>query len=738
MPYFLKGNCVWKGTEENPEEEVKCHEDKAAATAHIRALYANAEDADEKALWDAEIAKGGPGSGWHNPPEGTHDAEHAPNFAGGPGADREYGTESDEPPDKTKRCKCSKCGAVVILPKGKQCEDIKCPSCGGGATQEEPREDKPAEGEGGRNPKPGREKAAQQETHGCTCPECGKSVQVPLGQKCNEVKCPECKAMMKQESSGEDGKAMGAPGPTIHGEGGSLGEVSSVLGEEGKCKCPKCGKAIPCTAKACPYCKESLDRVERTDTEAKRVTKKEGDGEHPAAHYLVVEKPENPSTWHLRVRNAQGDLDHTLMGAAWAALHKGYRGNTYAGPNKEMALAKLKRLYKQEGMDTPGEEKAFVSYKMADGTWRWMTLSNWAVVDKEKEVVSKQSYLDAIAYAEKSSHWGELDLVHVDGTDVGDADMLFVVNCDDGTAKFGGGGTWYDTEKATRARKAIQADPEAWGVSIKFRFNPQRKVRGVYTGDIQVLKHSILPQEMAASYGTAIAVQGGEPMSKQIDDKTVEALAKLGHTPEEIEALAEKNKALPPEEENVVEKEETNVAVEPVERETLWKKLGEALGIGTKAVPVASEPEEARKTEEVAPTETIEPEQPATEEKAEETPETPDPSVLLQALGEAMSKSIGEMVKAELDARDERITALEEQIKGLSDSVEEKVEQRLRDLPKAVTVAASQVNATAVDEQPPKGLVFGQKSATPEFLPELMKGIQQVVKDTAEGAGFKV
>jgi hypothetical protein len=41
------------------------------------------------------------------------------------------------------------------------------------------------------------------------------------------------------------------------------------------------------------------------------------------------------------------------MGAAWAALHGGYRGNKYQGPNKSAAIAKLTALYKSEGMDVP-------------------------------------------------------------------------------------------------------------------------------------------------------------------------------------------------------------------------------------------------------------------------------------------------------------------------------------------------------------------------------------------------
>lgn len=84
--------------------------------------------------------------------------------------------------------------------------------------------------------------------------------------------------------------------------------------------------------------------------------KTEDDGEHAADHYLVVEKPEVVSTWHLRVKGTDGQPDHTLMGAAWASLHGGYRGNKYEGPNREEALSQLKALYKSEGMETPKEE----------------------------------------------------------------------------------------------------------------------------------------------------------------------------------------------------------------------------------------------------------------------------------------------------------------------------------------------------------------------------------------------
>jgi len=733
MPYFIDGNnCVRKGTKEDPGELVKCHEDHAAALAHLQALYANVEDAGKSVSIEMDgvtiEVKGGPSSGWHKPPRGTHDAEHAPNFAGGPGADRTYGTESDEPPEGAKRCKCTKCGAIIVLPKGKQCEDIKCPSCGSGTRQETPREDKPAEGEGGRNPKPGREKSADDD---------------------DEEPCLMC----------EEERA-------VHGEGSMLGEVTAVMdtGETkggAECKCPHCGKDIPCTAKACPYCKKSIDKVERNeeDKEVEESEKAEWSSasvnDLPDSCFLYVESGEKDdegkttprSKRHLPYKNASGEVDLPHLRNAISRLGQPATGKGWMSEDlRKRLLSKAQGILKKHGGGS-SEEKAFTIYKSTDGTWRWMTLSNWSVVDKEREVVSEQAYRDAIAYAQKSGDWGQLDLVHVNGTDVGDCDQLFILKSGDDPAKFGAGGTWYDTAKAAKAREAIQAEPEHWGVSLKFRFNPQRFVRGIYTGDIQVLKHSILPQDMAASYGTAIAVaQGGNQMSKAMDEKAAEALRKLGHTEDEIAELAEKQKALP-EEENVVEKEDTTQ--EAPERSTIWKKLGEMLGIREDTPVAASEPDEARKADEVGdPVGTVEP---AEIEKAEGDPQEAEKEaekeasapenagVLIQALGETVAKSIGEMVRQELDVRDKRIAALEAQIRGLGESVEEKVEQRLRDLPQVVKVAASQVAATAVTDDKPKGLTFGRPPDEAEkFASSLVADIQRVVQDKMAGAQFEV
>jgi len=49
--------------------------------------------------------------------------------------------------------------------------------------------------------------------------------------------------------------------------------------------------------------------------------------------YLIVDEG---GKGHLPVRDSpNGPLNHHLMGAAWAALHGGYRGNKYEGPGEK-------------------------------------------------------------------------------------------------------------------------------------------------------------------------------------------------------------------------------------------------------------------------------------------------------------------------------------------------------------------------------------------------------------------
>jgi len=98
------------------------------------------------------------------------------------------------------------------------------------------------------------------------------------------------------------------------------------------------------------------DGAESEPEAAEEVNKTVAGQAIPASAFLVVEDPDMPSTWHLQVRDASGQPDHRLMGAAYAALTVGYRGNRYEGPDKAGALRKLRALYNAEEMAWPGEQ----------------------------------------------------------------------------------------------------------------------------------------------------------------------------------------------------------------------------------------------------------------------------------------------------------------------------------------------------------------------------------------------
>lgn len=106
--------------------------------------------------------------------------------------------------------------------------------------------------------------------------------------------------------------------------------------EKCSCKCAECaaGSHAKCTSQM--KCKAA--KVDHAAT-------------NKAVRYLV------PDGEHLPYTDESGNISHHLMGAAWAALHGGYRGNKYEGPDKAKAIAQLTRLYESEGMETPGASK---------------------------------------------------------------------------------------------------------------------------------------------------------------------------------------------------------------------------------------------------------------------------------------------------------------------------------------------------------------------------------------------
>jgi hypothetical protein len=142
-----------------------------------------------------------------------------------------------------------------------------------------------------------------------------------------------------------------------------------------------------------------------------KMMKSEGDGKHPSSHYLMVENPQEVTTWHLRVRNVGGKIDHTLMGAAWAALHGGYRGNKYEGPNKVQALAKLRKLYMSEGMPMPGSKKS-IWYKDKKGDLWFIGVYSNNFADRHDEIISEKAHEEFVGWLKEKKIKPPIVFIH--------------------------------------------------------------------------------------------------------------------------------------------------------------------------------------------------------------------------------------------------------------------------------------------------------------------------------------
>ncbi len=82
-----------------------------------------------------------------------------------------------------------------------------------------------------------------------------------------------------------------------------------------------------------------------TETFSDTVTKAEGDENYPASDYAYVPDPQHPSTWKLRLTSSPGgDPDARIVGAAVAALGKGFRGQRVQIPASDLAAVKKKVL----------------------------------------------------------------------------------------------------------------------------------------------------------------------------------------------------------------------------------------------------------------------------------------------------------------------------------------------------------------------------------------------------------
>lgn len=274
-----------------------------------------------------------------------------------------------------------------------------------------------------------------------------------------------------------------------------------------------------------------------------------GDEQHKASKdpqdYLIVENPEQVSTYHLQVRT-DGKPDHQLMGAAWAALHGGYRGNKYEGPGKQEAIDKLRKLYEQEKMPVPSEKEgrrnsnadmeriqqahdlltdlgakcaggmgedlyssmmgaltgkdseALSVFKDSTGILRWVAVTSTSFQDRDGEIVSTKALQADTARMNATGQYGPLRFWHTPGIDLGACD--FSAMHDKASIESG-------TFASEEIGEAIKAHASELELSIAF-YHPadEPDAEGVYHHIVR-FERSLVPKGKASNLLTTFAVK---------------------------------------------------------------------------------------------------------------------------------------------------------------------------------------------------------------------------------------
>jgi len=174
----------------------------------------------------------------------------------------------------------------------------------------------------------------------------------------------------------------------------------------------------------------------------------------------------------------------------------------------------------------PKEAKTFYTKEQADGQQRWVAISSTAFLDGHQEIVATEGIDKSLARAKEVGR-GDLRFWHLPSVRLGSCDMQLR----DGVALVESG-LWDTTEVAIAAQKALEADPDRWGVSIGFlglEGAPAEvngtQVQAVWT-DLQIIERSLLPATRAATKFSLIKTQedGGTAMKAQHEEALKELL----------------------------------------------------------------------------------------------------------------------------------------------------------------------------------------------------------------------
>jgi hypothetical protein len=256
---------------------------------------------------------------------------------------------------------------------------------------------------------------------------------------------------------------------------------------------------------------------------ADKATKREDGKDFPAKDYAYVPDATKPSTWKLRLtKTPGGGPDAGIVGAAIAALGKGFRGQKVSIPAADLAgvKAKVRAAWKKANPDKKAEDMpatikeaapgAFTAFKDALGNWRWITLTSNMWRDRDGEIIPAAAHEENVAHAESTKDMPELRLWHVPGSRVGVADWADFAH---GFLLHSGG---FDKGMEGVA-ESLAACKEPLGVSHGFYYEKDEG-SDVYRSyrDFEV---SVLPLEKAANQWTEFTADNTKEVAMGLTDE---------------------------------------------------------------------------------------------------------------------------------------------------------------------------------------------------------------------------
>lgn len=163
------------------------------------------------------------------------------------------------------------------------------------------------------------------------------------------------------------------------------------------------------------------------------------------------------------------------------------------------------------------EQQIFFPFIEKEGRTYWVALSASAFRDRDGEIISRKALDYAVKFADRTGERGELRLFHLPGSRVGECLVSFREDCFLVEA-----GIWDETPLAQAVMKTIRENPEHYGVSIGFIFDPQYAHDGVFEDRVIIIERSITTKERAACPFTSIELASKEVSRMSVKDDLIE------------------------------------------------------------------------------------------------------------------------------------------------------------------------------------------------------------------------